>query len=1041
MFFLVRVRPVYADGRSDPGATVNHLLCRHRGKIVAAPRPIVTLLLPVWDRAVTAALVVGRTDRYMPVMASSPRAYRVSLLVSATLFFLSPVAAQVVPATPAAAAPLPSLDGVDRSAWLYRGSDITPDKAWHFGTLRNGVRYAVRRNGVPPGQVAVRVRIDAGSLAETDEQRGYAHLIEHLSFRGSAYVPDGEAKRVWQRFGATFGSDSNAQTSPVATLYKLDLPSASQAGVDESLHILSGMMERPAITPAALKGELPVVLAEQREQPGAQVRLGEAANALLYAGQPLATRSPIGTVKVLEAATPASVQAFHDRWYRPERALVIISGDIDPEMAEKLVVKNFADWKGVGPSPADPDFGAPDPKRPATAAMVEPGLPVLVAMGTVRPWHFNADTVIFNQRRLVDILATRLINRRLEQRARAGGSFLQAGVTLDDVQRSANVTSVSIVPAGDNWRAALIDVRRVIADALANPPTQAAIDREYADFDAAMRNEADTSAVEAGAKQADDMAAALDIRETVTSPGASYEVLKAARAKGMFTPAALLASTRRLFRGTATRALVNLHAADPAAPAALAAALAEPIKAAAPGRAAGQRAATAVALALPIFGPPGTVASRQPIPDLGMEQVNYTNGVRLLLHPTASETGRVYVRVRFGGGYAALPADPAAPVWAGDDALMASGVGALKQDDLEALTAGKTVGLQFSVGDDAFSIAGLTSPTDYRDQLRLIAAKLDQPGWDPAPVQRAKAGALAALPGLNNSPTGVIGRDLDELLHSGDPRWANPTAAQIEATTPASFRALWAPVLASGPIEVSVFGDVKSDEAIAAVAATFGALKPRAPVEVATVASRFPAHVAQPVERRHDGDANQAAAVIAWPTGSGVEGIREGRQLDVLAQVFSDRLFDKLRNAAGASYSPQVASQWPIGGAAGVGRFIAIGQVPPDKAAYFFTLAREIAADLATRPIGDDELQRLLGPMKQSFLRSATGNLFWLRQVGGAAFDERRYAATREIARDLVGTTPASLQALAAKYLRADKDWTLAVLPRETASVPAAAPG
>ena len=68
------------------------------------------------------------------------------------------------------------------------------------------MRYAVRRNGVPPGQVSIRVRMDAGSLMETDSERGYAHLIEHLSFRGSEYVPDGEAKRIWQRFGATFGS-------------------------------------------------------------------------------------------------------------------------------------------------------------------------------------------------------------------------------------------------------------------------------------------------------------------------------------------------------------------------------------------------------------------------------------------------------------------------------------------------------------------------------------------------------------------------------------------------------------------------------------------------------------------------------------------------------------------------------------------------------------------------------------------------------------------------------------------------------------------
>jgi zinc protease len=451
----------------------------------------------------------------MMSMAFSPRAYRAPVLLSLIAALAFPAQGQVARKPAQAPAPAtvttPAPVAVDHGAWLYKGSDITPDAAWQFGTLPNGLRYAVRRNGVPPGQVAVRVRIDAGSLAETDSERGFAHLIEHLSFRGSAYVPDGEAKRVWQRFGATFGSDTNAQTTAVATLYKLDLPSATTDGVDESLKILSGMMEQPAITDAALNAERPVVLAEQREQPGPQVRLSDATNAIFFAGQPLADRSPIGSIKTLQAATAASVKAFHDRWYRPERAVVIVSGDMDPAVAAQLVVKNFAGWKGVGPTPADPDFGVPDPKRPTTGVLVEPGLPPLVAMATVRPWHFNDDTVIFNQKRLVDTLATRLINRRLEQRARAGGSFLQASVSLDDVQRSANVTSVTMVPVGDNWQAALRDVRAVIADAMATAPTQAEVEREYADYDAAMRSDVETARVEAGAKQADDMASALDI--------------------------------------------------------------------------------------------------------------------------------------------------------------------------------------------------------------------------------------------------------------------------------------------------------------------------------------------------------------------------------------------------------------------------------------------------------------------------------------------------------------------------------------------------
>src|SRR3546814_2811710 len=76
--------------------------------------------------------------------------------------------------------------------WLYKGSDVPVDTAWLFGELDNGLRYAIRHNGVPPGQVSIRVRVDVGSLMEQDSELGFAHFLEHLTFRGSKYVPDGE---------------------------------------------------------------------------------------------------------------------------------------------------------------------------------------------------------------------------------------------------------------------------------------------------------------------------------------------------------------------------------------------------------------------------------------------------------------------------------------------------------------------------------------------------------------------------------------------------------------------------------------------------------------------------------------------------------------------------------------------------------------------------------------------------------------------------------------------------------------------------------
>lgn len=920
---------------------------------------------------------------------------------------------------------------VDRSAWLYKGSDITPDPGWRFGTLSNGLRYAVRRNGVPPGQVSIRVRIDAGSLMETDSERGYAHLIEHLSFRGSEFVPDGEAKRIWQRFGATFGSDNNAETTFTGTTYKLDLPSATEGGLDESMKILAGMVEKPNITAAALNAERPAVLAERRESLGPQTHFSDVMFSTLFAGQPVAQRQPIGTLETLNAATADSVRAFHDRWYRPERAVVVVSGDMDPALFEKLVAQHFGSWQGIGPKPAEPDFGKPRPTEPNTAAVVEPGLPVIVREATVRPWKYNDDTVIFNQERLVDQIALDVINRRLEARARTGGSYLVAQVSLDDFARSINGTFLTVQPVGDDWEAALRDARAVIADALAAPPSKAEIDQELAERGEAFRTAMQTERVDAGSKLADDMVQAVDIRETTTSAATINGVFLDAKKKGMFSPARVFASTQRVFKGVATRAVLNVHTPADGLATKLAAAIDATVKGS------GTRTAQASVgfSKLPRLGKPGIVASREHVDlfDFKMDKVTFANGVRLLLNSSTAENSRVYVRVRFGRGYGALPADHPSPIWAANLALIQSGIGPLKQGDLDQMTAGRRMGLDFGIGDDAFVLGAMTSPADLEDQLRLMAAKIAFPGWDPNPVLRARTFMMSTYDSLGSSPDQVLGRDLERLLHDGDPRWGTPPREQIAATTPEAFKALWAPLLASGPIEVEVFGDINAERTIDAVAKSFGALPPRTASTATPPPVRFPAHVATPVVRTHSGAADRAIAVIAWPTGGGLAEIEEGRRLEILANIFSDRLFDRLRSEAGASYSPNVSSDWPAGAASG-GRMIAIGQVAPENLPLFFRLSREIAADLVAHPVSDDELKRTIGPMTQLIMRQATGNQFWMNQLGGATYDPRVIEATKGVYQDVATTTAAQLQATAARYLKPENDWTMEVVPKAAAA-------
>jgi zinc protease len=912
----------------------------------------------------------------------------------------------------------------DQVPWLYVGSDIQPDPDWKFGVLPNGVRYAVRKNGVPPGQVSIRIGIEAGALMESGTELGYAHFIEHLSFRGSRYVMDGEAKRVWQRLGATFGSDTNASTTTTQTIYKLDLPVATTTGLDESLKILSGMMAAPSMTLPEVDAERRTVMAEAREQFGPEFEANAATRKLFFAGQLFAERPPIGSVASLTAATPASLRAFHDRWYRPERTIIAIAGDVAPEVLEQLVRKYFADWKGKGPNPADPDFGKPTAQTLVAASVVANGLPLSISMAWTRPWFQKNDTIVYNQGKLVDLVATQLINRRLETAARAGGSYLQAQAAQDDVSRSVDGTFLQIVPIGDDWKAAVRDVRAVIADALVNPPSQEDITREANEFYSALQVGVETQRTEAGGKQADDLIEAVNIRETVATAEVARDVFTSL--KDRITPAMVLASTQRLFSGVGPRALITNNKPILGGDAALAAAIVEPVKA----RSTASSGKPVSFARLPALGKPGVVKTSRSNPEIDLNYAQFANGVNFVHFANPAESGKVYVAVRFGRGMQALPAGRQTVAWAGPQAIVASGIGPYGQDELDRLTSGRKINISFETGDEAFAMRAQTRQSDLADQLRLMASKLAAPRWDPAPIARARAAYLAGFDAYSASPQGVLARDLNGLLRGDDPRWSTPGRSEAGALNAKDFRKLWEPLLKTGPVEVMVFGDVTLEQARSAVAASFGAMKRRPDAPILSPQAFGPKPTSTTITRTHSGPVDQAAAVLAWPTSGGVAGTYESRKLEMLAQIFGDRMFDQLREAEGASYSPSVDSSWPIGFDGG-GNFSVIAQLKPGGTDRFFMLSKGIAQNLANKPVSADELARAINPMKERISRASTGSSFWLRYLEGSSTDPRRLSVLKSILSDFSRITPAEIQETARKWLKPDQAFQMVVLPEK----------
>lgn len=961
-------------------------------------------------------------------MALSP-VRRLLLSLTATAMLLTPptAVAQETPKldqAPQRAAPSVA---IDRSPWLYEGSDIPRDIGWQFGTLENGLRFAVRRNGVPPGQVTIRLRVDAGSMMEQPHEAGWAHLIEHLAFRESRYLPSGEARRAWQRLGISFGSDSNASTGATSTTYQLDIPNATPESVQQSIRYLSGMIREPVLSDATIDAERPIVVAERREFDGPQFRIQTASREHMFAGQLLGQRSTIGTEETLRAANAAGIQAFHQRWYRPERVVIAIAGDMDPTLFENAIAANFGDWRATGPAPTEPDLGRPDPSQPVARVIVEPSQPMVANLAYIRPWTRVTDSIAWTQGLMMDTLATQVLNRRLEERARSGGNYLLARVEEDRPSRSAWITTVTVVPLEDDWQGAIADVRSVIAAALATPPTAAEIARENADIDTYLARELANAQNEPGTKQADDLLNAVDIGETTTSPDHALAIWRSTGP--LATPQEIHRRMRVIFSGDAERILLSSPRAVANGETLLANALTARPTALASAADRGPRLTFA---GLPRLGRAGTVVSRAPVERFGMERWELSNGVTVLVRDTPIEPNKVRITVRWGGGRASIAPDRPNLLWTGEAALVESGIGRFDQSALDRLVNGRQIGMRMEIDNDAFEFHAETQPSDLADQLRLLATKFSAPGWQESPVRRARAGMLLTYDTQRASPVAVVENELDSLLYSRDRRFTPPPRAEVDALTPQAFRAFWEPLLQRGPIEVQIFGDVSSVDLQSMLLSTFGSLPVRQPVDAPVSAGDVtPTAVpAEPIIVHHSGGETQAAAILGYRTGGGLDSIRTARQLDILAAIFNDRLYERLRDQAGASYSQVVSSNWPTSFPSG-GYVFAGGLVRPEDTPLMFDAARTIAAELVSTPVTTDELRRATGPASEQIVRASSGNVFWMYQTEGATRDPRHFNALRSYLTDLTSVTPAELQVLAARYLTPDRAVPILILPQE----------
>jgi zinc protease len=943
--------------------------------------------------------------------------------------FAFPAAAQTHPA--ATVVPAPAVH-----PWPQAASDLPADPDVRFGMLPNGMRYALRHNATPPHQTSLRLRIDAGSLEEQEDQRGLAHFIEHMAFNGSTHVAEGEFVHRLERLGLRFGADTNAGTEFGQTVYKLDLPESPAANLDEGLFLLREVASEVSFAPAAIDRERGIIQSEERSRAGPQYHIFTDEMDYLLRGQRLPTRMPIGVPEIIATAQRARFAAFYDSYYRPERATLVAVGDLDLDAMEARIRARFGDWHGRGTAGPDPDLGAVAPRRTETHLLIEPGGPAQVSLVWVRPPDLRPDSRAHRAEDLADSLAFQILNRRLERIAanRSPAPFVGAQAGRFQIARSADVTQLGAIVQPGQWQPALAMIETEERRLVERGVTAAELAREITQYRTALNAAVAGAATRQSVALADGLIASADEEDVFVSPADGLRLFEA-QAAGL-TPERINQSARALFAGEPILYMTSPTAVEGGEGALLTAyraSLAVPVPAA--------NAEQAQAWPYTRFGTPGIVAERQELPaDIGATAIRFANGVRLTVKRTDFAANQVLVSVRFGHGQLSLPTAGPNPGWALGPGFTAGGLGRMNFEDMQEALNGRVYGASLGIDENAFTFAGTTRPQDLAVQMQVLAAYLTDPGWRPTGWNRLRSLSGTIHDQLASTPSGVFQRDSGPLLHNGDNRWALPTRDQMAASDIAAARAVLDPALARSPIEVIIVGDISIDEAIRETAATFGALPPRSsqPAPAATI--RFPAGTAQPIRLTHRGRADQGLAFIGWPTIGFYDDPREARALSLLAAVYQLRLTQKIREEQGTTYSP-AAYHRPSESYRGYGLFAGQIEARPEALPGFLRDAERIAADLRDRPVAADEMQRARLPLLEGLQRARNGNAWWLDSLEDVQTDPAIAATIESQLADYGGLAPADLQRAARRFLLPGRAWKLVIVPQTAASAapPAAA--
>jgi zinc protease len=806
-----------------------------------------------------------------------------------------------------------------------------PKVAFRVRVLPNGLKVisVVDRS---QANVSVQLWYGVGGRDDPQGRSGFAHLIEHLMFRGSKDLPPDYISRLTE----DAGGEDNASTDSDFTEYD-DLAPAER--LPQLLWAEARRMSSLTVDEAGFRAERAVVEQELQQEVMSDPYGPLFEFAIPRAGFPTGTyaHSPIGSTADLEAATLKEALAFHARYYRPDNATLVVVGDFDEARLGTWVDRYFGSLKRpVAPLPHRP----PSPARGAAAQVVDadgenaPGPAVVLCYAAPRAGGRDAAALKVMNALLTKSGSARLYTANLRDRRLTSDVFSDV-----DLRQGAGMLDIGAMLApgrrlGDG-EAALTAVISDLRDRTATPAELAS-----------AKNQLKAQLLE-DRESIDGLANQIGYAAVVEGdPGHVNADLKALQA----VTSADVRRVADLYLADRRRVLLRYHPissqpppwaptpADPQPPARLTAAAEHPASA---------PAASPPPTGLPNLAPPPPASA----PAAPVEHI-LPNGLRVVV----ARTGKLplaTVVIRFRGGSALDPAGKAG-LTSMIASLSSQGAGERKPAAVAAAIAGLGDSYSTQVDEDSTTLR-LSGLANLGQALPILADIVRRPSFEPRAFQRARSHAEDQAKEAGEDLDALTDIAVARLVYGAGPYGHSPDgdAASLARITLKDLTLQHALIWRPDNAVLVVTGDVDPEEVFGLVDRAFGDW-PRPTAPLTRPAPPAPAERGR-VVLVDAPDVTEATVVVAGRSVRRSDGAYYAVEVanSVLGGGFSSRLNQEVRVRKGLSYDVSSEIEPRDGG----GLFSATAETDASSAPMVARLMLAELKSLASEPPAADELR------------------------------------------------------------------------------------